>query len=175
MYFRITMIFIMIAIAGCASKNVGHSPESFSSFKSESCFILQKPFFYQEKRGLGYLWDQGLRKGEYKAKYQDNNGYYYVGPENAVCQAQEKCDDFGKWPGGEGGVWISKNLENDIRLFVISDINKFRDKYTEESLGPILNLLVDMDTDDGKFFIFDKNQEFVDFIILKKTTCQVVE
>jgi hypothetical protein len=32
-----------------------------------------------------------------------------------------------------------------------------------------------MDTNDGKFYIFDKNQEFVDFISLKKTTCPVVE
>jgi hypothetical protein len=65
----------MIVITGCASRNVGHSPETFSLFQSESCFILQEPFLYKEKRGLGYLSDQGLLEVEYKGTYQDKNGY----------------------------------------------------------------------------------------------------
>jgi len=171
MKYRFTLAFLALFLVSCASRNIGHDPESFSPYQSEVCFKLNEPFLYQEKRGIGVLWDQGIMQGVYKAMYQDDKGIYFLGPKNAVCQEQEKCTAFGKWPGGDGGIWVSKVSESDIRLFVINSNSKFRQVYGGSNPGALINALIK--SEDGEFYIFDSNEEFVKSLQAARSSCGI--
>src|SRR3546814_1510511 len=66
---------------------------------------------------MGVKWEEGIRAGKYIAKFQDESGYYFIGPDNAICQAFTACESFNI----NGGIWVSKKSPTDIRIFAIMD------------------------------------------------------
>jgi len=146
MFKKLIILLTLITVSGCATRNTPIDPSTFQSFEDNSFFELSEPLMYSEVRGLGFTWEQGLKAGVYKPKFQDDKGYYFVGPEKALCQGNPKCGEFVT----NGGIWVSKKSKSDIRLFLIHELSDYQRKNA--------GLLVAMD--DGKYFVFDKNAEF---------------
>jgi len=161
---RTLLVLSFIALSGCAARNVAHNPQDMTPYTSDICFILDSSLTYSERRGIGVLWEQGLRSGVYRPSLEDDNGYFFLGPDNAVCQATPECSEFGTGFGGDGGVWVSKSSENDLRLFVVAGVRE-----SDKEAGVLIHALIKRDY--GKMFIFDRNEVFVSEIVGKRGTC----
>ncbi|TQV85905.1 hypothetical protein [Aliikangiella coralliicola] len=154
----------IVLLFGCA-RGIGHDPASFVKYSDDSYFEVSEPMKYSERRGIGVLWEQGIKPGIYKPTYQDKKGYYYIGPDAAVCQGNPECPDFGEGFGGDGGIWVSKKSPEDVRLFVVHEV-KDEDAARKRQVGALISYLISQD--DGKIFIFDANPEFSKTLLEKK-------
>lgn len=164
---RVLLVFFIITLGGCAARNVGHDRQDMTPYVADHCFVLDAPFTYSEKRGLGYRWEQGLLQGQYRAALQDEDGYYFLGPDGAVCQANPECEEFGTGFGGDGGVWVSKQSDDDLRLFVVQLPQDTSD--IARDFGVLISALVRSEA--GKIYIFDRNDEFVAAMTNRRTEC----
>lgn len=141
-----SVIFIAVFLVSCASRNTPISAKDFSAYEGEYYFLLNNNYQYSEKRGaVGIIFIQGLKSGKYEARFQDVNGVYFIGPSPAYCMGKDICDSFNE----DGGIWVSKLDQNDIRVFFVQNTS-FRTG--SESPGLLLKL------EDGKYFIHDKNE-----------------
>jgi len=101
---------------------------------------------------LGAKIEQGLREGVYSAKYQNDKGTYFVGPNQAVCQGSPPCTAFRI----EGGIWVSKQNSADIRIFLVQGLTEpLADSIAKFGLAGFL-AKVDL----GKYFLFPENKQF---------------
>lgn len=174
------IVLILSSVAANAGRNTPHDPGKFTEYTSVLHFVLTADFMYTERRGIGIKIEQGLRAGTYEAKYQDEDGYYFVGPGLAVCQANPKCSGF----NSDGGIWVSRKSKEDIRMFIVQGRVESRtdDTYRQNSTienekragaapgaaGSMLGwAIVDMlaARDAGKIFIFPLNKEFASRMI----------
>jgi len=148
-----TIIISTLILAGCASSNVAIDPSKFQDYASNDNFELRSELKYTETRGMGVTWEQGLKPGRYTSRYQDENGYYFIGPTAALCQGNPKCKGFNQ----EGGIWVSKKSPNDVRVFMIQNFTD-ADKERNKQFGLLINAL--SNADDGSYYVFDKNSKF---------------
>lgn len=74
------IVLILSSVAANAGRNTPHDPGKFTEYTTGLRFVLTADFTYTERRGIGIKIEQGLRAGTYEAKYQDEDGYYFVGP-----------------------------------------------------------------------------------------------
>ena len=153
----------ILIIVGCASRNVAIDPGKFQDYISNDYFELKNELKYTETRGMGFTWEQGLKPGKYNSKYQDENGYYFIGPAAALCQGNPQCIEFDQ----DGGIWVSKKEPNDIRLFLIQIFND-ADKERNKQFGLLINALAN--AGDGSYFVFDKNSGFSDTLLKTKAS-----
>jgi len=167
----ISAIFACILVSGCATRNTTIDPSQFSSYKGKEYFKIEGNIKYSERRGINVLWEQGIKSGTYMPKYQDNNGYYFYGPNYAICQGSpscanvyspslEICPDKKNCPefSTHGGIWVSKVDDKDVRLFLIIKYND-DDKAKNLSDGGILIGSL-INASDGEYIVFDRNIEF---------------
>src|SRR3546814_8062498 len=89
------------------------------------------------RRVLFRSWEEGIRAGKYIAKFQDESGYYFIGPDNAICQAFTACESFNI----NGGIWVSKKSPTDIRIFAIMDPSP-AERETHGEYGAIVQLII---------------------------------
>ncbi|MDJ0909684.1 MAG: hypothetical protein QNI99_10850 [Woeseiaceae bacterium] len=165
---RVALALLLVAISGCAARNVPHNPASMEAYVSDYCFTLESDVTYTERRGLmNVQWEQGLRAGVYRGALEADNGYFFIGPERAVCQANPECGEFGTGLGGGGGVWVSKDSDDDFRLFV-TQLPQDTSGIARDH-GALIAWLVR--NDDGKMFIFDRNEEFVAEMARRRGEC----
>lgn len=80
-------------------------------------YILPQEVEYKVKRGVGVLWTERLKAGEYKPVVTNDKGTFYLGPPLAVT----------RWLGekelgpNNGGFWISKEETQKPRLWFYFD------------------------------------------------------
>lgn len=80
-------------------------------------YILPQEVEYKIKRGVGVLWTERLKAGEYKPVLSNDKGTFYLGPPMAVT----------RWLGekelgpNNGGFWISKDETQKPRLWFYFD------------------------------------------------------
>lgn len=76
-------------------------------------YILPQEVEYKVKRGVGVLWTERLKAGEYKPVVSNDKGTFYLGPPMAIT----------RWLGekelrsNNGGFWISKDETQKPRLW----------------------------------------------------------
>ena len=110
----------------------------------------------------------GVLEFHYTGTLQDEEGYFYFGPEAAVCPGNPECGEFGVWPGGDGGIWVSKASDADVRLFAIQELSEEAEERNREA-GVLIAWLASLD--EGKFFTFPQNEEFAQAVAGMRTTC----
>jgi hypothetical protein len=144
-----TMVALCWAVVVSAA---GVKPSTLVPAQSEEAFRLPAKFTYTERRGLGAKIEQGLREGTYTAKYQNDKGIYFVGPKEAVCQGSPPCTEFRI----EGGIWVSRQNPDDIRIFLIQGLTE----PISESIAKfgLAGFLAKVDL--GKYYLFPENKPF---------------
>lgn len=155
-----------MVLSACAAPTF--DPGDLTEYSTVDCFVVPETYKYSEKRGLGYTWEQGLLSGTYTGALQDEKGYFYFGPDAAVCQGNPECGDFGVWPGGDGGIWVSRSSDTDIRLFAIQKLSEEAEQRNRE-FGILIAALARMG--EGDLFTFPENEEFAQKIGGMRTTC----
>ena len=101
-YARFAIIVIScLALAGCAG-SAPRKPGELTPVETHLEIVLEEGFEYEEKRGIGVLWREGLEAGSYTAMFQDEQGTYYGGPEKCVMQYMEETS-MGPY---DGGIWM---------------------------------------------------------------------
>jgi hypothetical protein len=148
-------LMFMCLVSGCATT---YDQSKFVDYSSNTYYELSENLKYTEKRGMGITWEQGLKKGKYFAKHQDEYGFYFVGPASAVCLDSPKCKEFYK----EGGIWISKKDKNDIRLFSVYSLSTVAKKDAYKA-GALVGFLIN--SGNGTLSTFSKNQNFIKKIL----------
>jgi hypothetical protein len=146
-----TVLALLIPAIATAGKNTPHDPKKFEAYSSSSYFELASDLKYSERRGIGVLWEQGLKAGRYEARFQDAQGFYFYGEGFTVCQKNPRCADFDL----EGGIWISKKTPEDIRVFLVQPPPTARE---QQAAGVLIGALIRKDI--GKIFIFPRNKNF---------------
>src|SRR3546814_18124958 len=94
-----------------------------------------------------------MRAEKYISKFQDESGYYFIGPDNAICQAFTACESFNI----NGGIWVSKKSPTDIRILAIMDPSP-AERETHGEYGAIVKLIIMSDY--GKACFFPQNTKF---------------
>ncbi len=152
---RLRMKLVVAIFAVCGTLAVyagGVSPSVLIPIDSAEQFQIPADMKYTERRGIGVKLEQGLREGRYSAKFQDDEGVYFVGPKQAICQGSPPCTAFQH----EGGVWVSKSHPEDIRLFLIQELTpEQRESIAEFGLAALLAKI-----GEGKYYLFSPNKEF---------------
>lgn len=165
MYRRWILILSMVfLISSCA----GIDPKTLATSHVDAYISLTHDMSYTGKRGL-YKFEEGIKKGIYKAEYQDNLGIYFRGPPNCTFTTP---DSDGITRIYEGGVWIPKNWDmKQTRIYSYFSEKDFYDK--NPRIREINGLLEDVliHADDGKIilwpiiedanFIADLNQQLI--------------
>ena len=135
-------------LTSCASIPDSNSPDNFSEYSSEMYFLLENDFKYIETKGfLNVVWEYGLTQGKYIGKFQDNEGFYFVGPDKAACLGNPSC----KGGNLHGGIWVSKSDSKDIRFFYIDGAS---DDDNSVNMGWIYFLSL------GRYVVQTPNNEF---------------
>jgi hypothetical protein len=146
---------ILAIVAACgtlAAHAAGVSPSKLTPIDSSEHFEIPAVMTYTERRGLGAKIEQGLREGTYAAKFQDAKGIYFVGPRQAICQGSPPCTAFQH----EGGIWVSKDQPEDLRLFLIQELTP-EQKASVAQFGPAALLAK---IGEGKYYLFPLNKDF---------------
>jgi len=101
MFKKLICVFIIIALAGCASTS-GIHPDSLSKPVQVTEFTLGEDIAEEMiiTNALGSTSKRlsGLTKGRYVSKFEDVNGVFYEGPNNCVIQMKIS-----------GGIYLPKN------------------------------------------------------------------
>jgi hypothetical protein len=98
---------VSIFLAGCASN--AQLLDDLKPSTSDSSIVLKQAISYEEKRGIGVLWKEGLERGAYRPELENAAGTFFRGPEGCVTQFMN-----GKAMGPfDGGIWIPKDKIND--------------------------------------------------------------
>jgi hypothetical protein len=156
--YKILIFLVFILISGCVTS---YDPSNFEDYSSDTYYQLNSEFRYSERRGIGILWEQGLKEGKYIAKYEDKKGYYFVGENSALCKGSPECSGF----NFEGGIWVSKKNKNDVRIFEVYYMTQ-PEKNNVKNAGLIIEALAN--SDEGQYFIYPKNKEFIQKILISK-------
>lgn len=116
---HIILVLIILCLSGCASTT--HLTTKLSSIQSDEYIFIESNIFYEESRGVGVLWKEGLKKGKYRPELTNEHGTFYKGPEGCVEQFMENA------PMGvfDGGVWIPKDKVNNApRIYYYFEYNR---------------------------------------------------
>jgi hypothetical protein len=112
-----SLIVLILALIGCAQIPSFRDSDDLESFESDIKYVLNDDVIYEERKGF-VDWFYGVKKGVYSAQYQDNEAYYFVSDGFSSCLGTKgktgSCSSFVK-----GGLWVSKENPNDIRMFYI--------------------------------------------------------
>ena len=107
------IVFSCLALAACAGSAI-RKPGELTPVEMDLEIVLEEGFEYEEKRGIGVLWREGLEAGTYRPMFEDEQGVYYGGPEKCVMQFMEKTS-MGPY---DGGIWIPKEgVEESPHIF----------------------------------------------------------
>jgi len=146
---------ILAAFALCAALTAhaaGVSPSKLTPIDSTEHFDIPVVMTYTERRGIGVKLEQGLREGTYAARFQDTKGVYFVGPKQAICQGSPPCSAFEH----EGGIWVSKDHPEDLRLFLIQELTpEQKTSIVQFGLAALLAKI-----GEGKYYLFPLNKGF---------------
>src|SRR3546814_3980302 len=64
---------ITLALAACGNAIRPKSPDNFVDFTSNTYYELEADIKYNEKRGIGVKWEEGIRAGKYIAKRSEEH------------------------------------------------------------------------------------------------------
>jgi hypothetical protein len=148
---HLKLAFAILALYGLAA-DAQVSPSALTAIETAEEFRVPAVMKYTERRGIGIRLEQGLQEGTYTAKYQDETGIYFLGPEAAICQGSPPCTAFQH----EGGIWVSKENPEDIRLFLIQELTEEQsESIAEFGLAALL-----ANIGKGKYYLFPLNRDF---------------
>lgn len=94
----ISIILSLFIVTGCSSIN----PKKLSTYNSSKILVIENDITYTGKRGL-FSFQEGLRKGIYRAELKDENGIYFRG--SSFCVFTTPGHDA-KTREYEGGLWV---------------------------------------------------------------------
>ncbi len=107
------VVFSCFVLAGCAGSAI-RKPGELTPVEMNMEIVLEEGFEYEEKRGIGVLWREGLTAGTYRPMLRDEQGVYYGGPEKCVIQFMEKTS-MGPY---DGGIWIpDEGVDESPQIF----------------------------------------------------------
>jgi hypothetical protein len=110
---------VIICMFGCATNT--HLVEKLSQVKSENYIVLAEDASYEQSRGVGVMWREGLLKGIYRPELENEHGTFYRGPPGCVTQ------HMGPTAMGpfEGGVWVPRDRVNfSPRIYYYFNFNR---------------------------------------------------
>jgi hypothetical protein len=154
-------IFLCLAIlTGCS----GINPKTLSGYSTSKSLVIDSDISYTGKRGL-YPFQEGLRKGVYRAELKDENGVYFRGP--GLCAYTTPSHD-GKTREYEGGLWVPNNGDlthsriysyfSAARFFAeektVTGVTLVKPGGKETTIPGILTLPIYLD--DGNLYVWDK-------------------
>jgi hypothetical protein len=156
------ILLIVFSVSSILSGCAGIDPKGLSAPDSAWMWSLslEEDMAYKGKRGL-YPFEEGLRKGIYKAEYQDATGVYLRGPEKCAFTTPGHDNVMRIY---EGGVWIPKNRDlSKARIYSYFSAGDFyaQNPKVREQKGFLLHAPILQD--DGKI-IFWPAIEDVDFL-----------
>ena len=116
---RLSLLALLAVSSGCATD--AHLREGLTPAKSDNYVLLKEDATYTVKRGVGYVWTEGLRAGVYRPELENQHGTFFRGPDACVTQRLEK-DDMGPF---NGGLWIPKDrINKKPRIYYYFGYNK---------------------------------------------------
>ncbi len=126
-----------LVLAGCAGSAI-RKPGELTPVELDMEIVLEEGFEYEEKRGIGVLWREGLTAGTYRPVFEDEQGVYYGGPEDCVIQFMEKTS-MGPY---DGGIWLPKEGVDESPHIFLYWADNLRD---EQDRGLLIDWLVQRD------------------------------
>ena len=116
---RITAVIVsLLLLTSCAT---GIDPKNLTPASRLEGFILNERIEHHGKTRLIEV-KEGLKKGEYKAEFEDKEGVYYRGP--------GKCVTFDASTGykadSEGGLWLPKpgvEIKPRVYAYILAENN----------------------------------------------------
>lgn len=102
----ILYLAVFLILTACSS--LGHLSQGVKPVTSDTYVFLEKESTYTVKRGVGYLWKEGLQGGIYKPELENEFGTFFRGPPHCVIQFLEE-NSMGPF---DGGIWIPKDRVN---------------------------------------------------------------
>ncbi|WP_047533455.1 hypothetical protein [Methylotenera sp. N17] len=109
---------VQFLIVGCAGNEF--MTKNLSTISSENKIIFNEDQTYLQKRGIGVMWKEGLKRGVYRPELENEAGTFYRGPEGCVIQFME-ASSMGPF---DGGIWIPKDkINNRPRIYYYFNFN----------------------------------------------------
>ena len=116
--FMVAVAAILFA-SGCTT-----SPADLKQSSKTDCMVLLEDSSWSESRGMiGLIFEEGLRKGVYRASFEDEAGVYYEGDKASVWQFSYPGDKpkdltaFNSRAFSDGGVWLPVDLNKPPRIY----------------------------------------------------------
>lgn len=113
--------------SGCATT---YKPEDLTATTKKECIYIEQDSFWQESRGIGFLWEEGVAQGTYTALYEDKKGVFFAGHGRPVWQEMvgdaddaPKLSDKSKRVYKLGGIWLPKDPKFGPRIYSIFEVN----------------------------------------------------
>ncbi|KZN37919.1 hypothetical protein N480_14340 [Pseudoalteromonas luteoviolacea S2607] len=128
-------ILFVLLLSGCAT---GIDISTLNRVEPTTGFILEHYIENVGETGLVSV-KEGLKKGIYKAEFEDQFGIYYRGPKNCVLvesSANYKAES-------DGGLWLPK--EGSKHSPKIYAYIQEKNNQTAEKAGVIINALIERD------------------------------
>ena len=91
---------------------------------------MDQDILWRESRGIGFIWEEGISAGEYRAQYEDQNGVFLSGTGRPIWQ--NMLGSSGKeWKETtssdrnykQGGIWVPKDSKLKAKIFTIFEVN----------------------------------------------------
>ena len=122
----VIILAIALSLISCAST---YNPEKLPISDRDECVYLEEKVVLRERRGIGFLWEDGIAAGTYKALYEDKKGVFYTREGRPVWQTMvagpgdEPSNEELKHEFKMGGIWIPKDKTSGPRLYSIFEAN----------------------------------------------------
>jgi hypothetical protein len=157
-YFLIILLAFLLSCASTQNPSKNTAP-----FQSDNYVLLQEDSTYIEKRGIGVLWKEGLRKGLYRPELKNETGIFYKGPPGCVIQLMGEAS-MGPF---DGGIWIPNDLINDTpRIYYYFNYNKGT---AAASGGAIVSAILESGKGEITFMVKPKQKTFLSEITVSNT------
>lgn len=144
-------LLMLIMLTSCAIGGFTVDEKKFLDYSSDSYFLLTSDVKYSKKRGLGFMWETGIKAGKYLPKYQDNKGFYYYGDGFVICEGNPSCTISIY----AGGIFVSKNDKTDVRLFKIFSPTDDDLKQMRSESGYVVPAIIK--AIGPEYFVYDSN------------------
>lgn len=154
----ITILTLILFLSSCATTI---NPKDLSQYSSLEKFVIDENIEYVEERGLAKVkWAESLKKGEYFPMFQDESGYYFLGPELAVTQKMGSNPNWDKV--FDGGIWKSKKDPDQMKVFYFLTYDPKPAKQAGEGFGGTAIYTALTKAEANKYHFLVPNQQLLD-------------